>query len=652
MAIVDPWGNNKNKTVPPQEQLPLTGKGIIDPLEAGNQPSTMGPITGIEGEYAGKFSPEYVQQMLDEMSGPGKLWGGIGGGAYILGKGAQQLGAETGELVGLVKPETVKEITRQTADARDFLDLMESKSNAVGAGEFIGQTLPMLPLPGGVAGGAVKRGLTAALQGATVGGLQYVPEGGNRLTNTLAAAALGGLTSAVPSAITKSVNAVRSAKIPPTIAERQAAQWKIPITTGEALGDTARQRTEVLLERAPGLLGIKDFRIRQNEAAKQAAKDFLGKYIVDPDAVDIGLANRKYVSGIYEEVKGLVKQTTEPVSVRNTFQSAHELLKRYPNTFKIMQDKKTENILGDIISGAIKKKGRLSFDEMWQLRKGLGDKIGQARILFARGKVDKTQYEQLMKLHQAVTDDLDSWATNIKRPDIMEKFKAANQAYKDYVVKYDAVQRAYDKASGERSALEVFSPKTFSTALKKEAYAAKTTGKFSPIEISEMAGLANIMQVVKRAGQFMENPPTGNRYGPLVAMAEVVASPSRWKGMALGVMSEGIAKFLATSKVGKNLSRAASKIEPNSPAMSAVMRQVYQQSGKFVEQEYFRRQREPIGEQGSGGNDWSNITSYPPGFDLRNPETWPPGFGSDEDLARAEEAFKVPEGKRRYGSPE
>jgi len=43
---------------------------------------------------------------------------------------------------------------------------------------------------------------------------------------------------------------------------------------------------------------------------------------------------------------------------------------------------------------------------------------------------------------------------------------------------------------------------------------------------------------------------------------------------------------------------------------------------------------------------------YPPGFDLQNPETWPPGFGSDADLAQAEKDLNIPEGDRRYGAPE
>jgi hypothetical protein len=375
------------------------------------------------------------------------------------------------------------------------------------------------------------------------------------------------------------------------------SKFGIPTTLGEDTGSALGQKIETVMEKIP-YSGMTSFRKAQLEAAQSAANLNLSKYIANPAAPDAMAGNREFVSGLYDSVKELVNQVPvgkQPITPTNIKESATVLLKRYPDIFKRLQDTETEAILTDIMRGTkdIKKvtpntshfgeltpsyvpetvkvtPKTLTFDEAWTLRQGLGEKIGQARKLLARGEVDQTAYSQLKQLYGAVSSDMDAWASKIGQPEITQQLNGANSAYKQYVVKYDIMQRAYDKAVGTVGAGEMFSPKKFSTSLKDIAYKDQSLNKFSTQEIDEMTGLANIMQVVKRAGQYKENVPTGNRFLDVWLLREAVSTaavPFSWAGT-----------YLTTNPTGKIIAREAANINPASPEMARLMQKLYNKS--------------------------------------------------------------------------
>jgi hypothetical protein len=147
----------------------------------------------------------------------------------------------------------------------------------------------------------------------------------------------------------------------------------------------------------------------------------------------------------------------------------------------------------------------------------------------------------------------------------LSEFKAANEAFKQYSVKFDAMRVAYDKAMGTTGAGEMFSPKKYSTALKSLANDPnyKKNVKWLPGEIEEMTGLANILQVVKRAGQYAENPPPGNRWGLLSALGGAEGAAYAIGGTAASIKTAGIAAGVAG--VGACLGADFIKIDPPVP---------------------------------------------------------------------------------------
>jgi len=371
------------------------------------------------------------------------------------------------------------------------------------------------------------------------------------------------------------------------VASGLSEKWKIPTTIGEKSQSPLMQRIETLNERVP-FSGMTTFRKAQQEATHQAAKKFLGDYIANPEAPNIE-GNRAFADSLYKEVKGLVAQVpNQEIKPSQTKPIAEALLRRYPDIFKKLQDTKTEGLIQDIVKGvkdektpastilgpsgkpaipASSKPKTLTFDEAWELRKGLGEKIGQARKLLASGQVDQTAYGQLKSLFSSISNDMDTWAGSIGKPEISEGLKSANDAYKQYVVRYDVLSRAYDKVTREVGDKTFFSPQRFSNALdsivKKDRYL-KT---FTPEQRTDMVGLANIMQVAKRAGQFMENPPTGNRAVDLILAGGSVTTPE--------VPISWVTTFLTTTQPGQKLLTAAAKMQPGSPEMANMISGIY-----------------------------------------------------------------------------
>ena len=173
----------------------------------------------------------------------------------------------------------------------------------------------------------------------------------------------------------------------------------------------------------------------------------------------------------------------------------------------------------------------------------------------------ETARGQFKRVYAAVSDDIDSMLNNAGGS-AANDFRAANNAFKQYSVKFDVLREAYDKAIGTTKAGEFFSPKKFSTDLKNLANdpSYKKNVNWTQGEVEEMTGLANILQVAKRSGQFLEDPPTGQRYGAISALGSIIGAASYAGGTAGAIKSGGtlagtslVAKFLTTSEAGKRL---------------------------------------------------------------------------------------------------
>ena len=137
-----------------------------------------------------------------------------------------------------------------------------------------------------------------------------------------------------------------------------------------------------------------------------------------------------------------------------------------------------------------------------------------------------------------------------------EKGKAA--------VKYGMVTTAIDKATNETTG--VFSPAKFAASLEKvkEARGALFKGQ----DKWELDGFTKLMRHVERAGQYAENPPTGQRVIPWLIGGAATLNPAT-AAKAAGVAAT--AKLMFTTEAGKRYLLAASDLQVGSPAMQKLL---------------------------------------------------------------------------------
>jgi hypothetical protein len=160
--------------------------------------------------------------------------------------------------------------------------------------------------------------------------------------------------------------------------------------------------------------------------------------------------------------------------------------------------------------------------------------------------------------------------------DRAQKLYGALEQRAQAAVRYEMVRRAMDEATDPTKG--VFSPQKFSGYLTKleEPYNVFFTGK----DRVEMDGLRNLMSHIARAGQFAENPPTGNRMigaamkfgGPAAAAAGAAVNPvaTAFAAGTLGTIA-GLSKFLLTTDKGKQILLSAGSAKAGSPAMDQII---------------------------------------------------------------------------------
>jgi hypothetical protein len=521
-------------------------------------------------------------ELVESMSLPEKM-------LVSLGKGMSDIPNGIAQIFGLKSAEDIAE------ERRLFEPVRQSGGIPAKVSEMVGEALPTIAIPGGVSGNILKRVGTATLAGGSIGAMLPIAPGESRAKNTLVGGVLGGGTTGALGVAGKILNLFK--KSPATLGQAHG----IRTTLGEDLDNNILKHAESQLEQIP-IIGLQGFRKKQQAEAEQAAKNFFGQYVVNPTletTAAMKSSNDAYINGLYDSVRHL-GSTLPSIHPANVKQRTSELLQQYPSIFESIQDgqvkKILKNIAGDVKdttvnTGVLNAQGQpinrtqqamTNFDDMWMLRKGLGQEKRDAPTDTA-----KWVYQQL---YDAVNEDMNTMF-NVPGSIVGKEFKKANDAFIQYDIKFDVLRQAYDKAMGTTKAGEMFSPKKFSTELKNLANDPqyKKNIKWAPDEVQEMTGLANILQVVKRAGQFAENPPTGLRYGLLSTLTGMGAAGGMAGGVAGGVGAvagagtiAGVTTFLTTTQAGKKIARSASKIEPRSYQMKILMDQIYNQLPKAI----------------------------------------------------------------------
>lgn len=200
---------------------------------------------------------------------------------------------------------------------------------------------------------------------------------------------------------------------------------------------------------------------------------------------------------------------------------------------------------------------------------------------------------------QAVDDDIADFALNSGNAGIKKAYQRADKFYKSAMQrsdkaianamknnKPDEIYNAFvktgkgDRANNFYQALDQKGQAALRYQMADEAINKATnesTGNFSPAKFAgefermaepygnifkgddkkQMDGLVKLMRHVERAGQYKENPPTGNRVIPWLVAGASTIDPT----IAIRVIGmSAFAKSMLTTRAGKNLLLAANKL--------------------------------------------------------------------------------------------
>lgn len=592
-----------------------------DILEA-PEPTQTAPLTRSEQTFA---------QLEQQDSALSRGMKGFGLGLQNFAAGTQQLTTKlnlgsTAEpfVPGFPKPPRLTEAQQSEIGASLQQDIaardkeIEGLGTAGFVGSLVGEVAPTVALPGGLQGSIAKRIGSGVVADVAASVADPVREGQTRGGNLATAAAFSGgirtLGSAFGRAFNKISNAragkVRSKEIQ-EILDSADAQG-ISVFFDDVAGSTLAQKASVAAE-IFGQFGTGSGRARQNIEALEAANRFLKKLSGDSDdfeeTIAEGLRNKlqmfkRAATKKYDRALSAIGDAGE-VPIPAFDAAVDRLLKA-----EIAQGTLARPGLVEILQ-KFKDAPRGDFSAMIQFRSDLGENV--SAFLGSDASVGKKGQRVLQAAKEALDKDMQKFAgqhgglkewqdANLFYRNTVVQFKrgklkalvnqdsAANfdesaawryllaqsgnrtRARKLYqsmdakgraAVRFGLIKDALDKSVVEG---KPFSPAKFAGSLERNIDVAE---QFFRLESkAEMQGLAKVMRHIERAGQFAENPPTGNRLIPLLFPIGAIASP-QIAGVAFA-SSLGL-KGLFQTKAGRNFLLAANRAAPGSKAMENII---------------------------------------------------------------------------------
>ena len=497
----------------------------------------------------------------------------------------------------------------------------DSRTEALGGfaqtGSFVGEVAPSAVLPGGPTGGIVRRVVGGAATDLASSVADPVREDQTRTGNLATTAAfsggarsIGGLASGLFRRLTRSTAAIPDPEIRKLVEDADANEIRIFFddVTDAPLAKKASVAAEYF-----GLFGTSGNRIKQNEEALDAATRWLQRVSGDVDNYDEviqeGLKNklnifRKAASRKYARVANEIGNAG--VVPTNSFDNAAQSgidaeLAKGTRANKAVQD----------FLAKFKDAPRGTFDEMIEFR---SDFNKQVRGFMEENKeLGKSSIDAISGAQRALDNDMAAFA---KANGAEGSWRAANEFYRNTVVQFktgklknlvneksaanfdeqaawrylvsqstnpkraqrmwasldrkgrEAVRFGLIKEALDKATIEgkPFSPARFASSLEKRLPVAEQF--FRGQSGDELKGLIKVMRHIERAGQFAENPPTGQRLVPLLLAGGATVAPTT---VAVGASGALGIKTLFQTKAGRNLLLGANQASEGSEAFSAIL---------------------------------------------------------------------------------
>lgn len=553
------------------------------------------------------------ESVLDDMTTSEKFFAGVGKGYTDVGQGLKQIAIDAGETVGALPEGSEKEYTQKIFSEEQEYDkpLLETTPGSIG--RIVGQTAPTAAIPIGGGASTLSRAVQGSVGGAIGAGVLPVQEGGSRLENTLLGAGVGGASGAAFSLAGRGYRGLRgdsSTKLSQELGEL-SKQYKIPLSVGELRNNQSLKRAETLLERIP-IFGTGAFRKRQGESIVRASKALVNKYGQFEDVGEVvqdslKTANKKAkqaASKLFDEVESL--STGDKFNIQKTKDSAYEL---FGKELELPDEFMDENLIKLI--DKIDSVDSLNFGAARKLRSRIGSIVRQAEKKAVQGGENDEYVAGLKRLYSSLEEDMTDFAER-QGGELKNKYRQAQEFFKEEVVpfknkdirkvgtddydtdklvgffikndspkraaklisklddegkaaiKYAILEDAFDKAMDvNKSGQGVFSPNKFATQIEKLGKTANVV--FGNEDTKLINGFAKLMRAAERAGQYMENPPTGNRAIDVAVLGGAGAGMWFEPGtIASAAITSKLLSSLLTSNLGRRVLTRASGLPEKS----------------------------------------------------------------------------------------
>lgn len=545
-----------------------------------------------------------------------KVLASIGRGFMDVGQGVKQMAYEGGEATGLLPEGTTDDYTKGVQqERRAYNRIPFSKTNTAKVGRVVGNTAPfLLPVS---APSAVGRVALNAGVGGTMGATQFVDEGQSRTKNTVLGLIGGGGTTAALEGAAKAGGKVINAykgnynSFQADELMNLSKTHDIPLSAGDITQGAVLPKAETATEYLP-LVGMGSFRQSQNAQAEQAAKNLLDNYAPSDDWAKItqtslksqAEAVKRHAKSQYDQVS-LLADDLGTVPTHRMTDKAKSIIQKELQKKPEYQDVRLIHELSRYTESP-----EMNFSGMREIRSDLGDLIDDY-YKGVNAVVGKKGAHSLQKIKNSLEEDMKEFATS-NGDKLFRTWKQADEYYKNTVIPFkdtsiakavktdtpDEIYRMFiqrgkrDRAQKFYNALDGQGQNAIRYKMIDEAYIAASKGKhFSPAIFSrrledineatgvffnasqkkELDGLTKLLRHAERGGQYMENPPTGQRLVQLAAAGATTINPAI--GAKIG-LSSWMIKQLTTTEVGKRLLLSASDIQIGSEAMENLIKQV------------------------------------------------------------------------------
>jgi len=315
-------------------------------------------------------------------------------------------------------------------------------------------------------------------------------------------------------------------------------------------------------------------------------------------------------SQMYNRVEALAGNLRVPTS--NTVQAIDNVI---AGDSKVVPNDRLLNELTSIREKLSDPTINVNFSELRNARSRLGELVDQW------GREGEST-AGLTAIRNSIDQDMSDFALSSGKPELINAFKNANGFYRNWqtgrdkalansmrsqtpdqiyntfikvgqgdkaknfyrnldpkgqaALRFEMINKAIEKASNESKG--VFSPAKF--ALEFERISKPYENIFSGSDKTQMDSFLKLMRHVERAGQYAENPPTGNRVAPLLMIGGTLANAALAAKTATAI---GIANVLFTTKAGQRLLLASKELPVGSEKLTNILNmaeKLSQQSGR------------------------------------------------------------------------